>query len=169
MSEHHRHHRHRSRVSTFLRAYTVEIVAAVVVALGVFLLLERSLRATFLQWTMTGMHGVLQVLDQIGAAVAASINGLTPSGFFGIALIFLAMAAIVLRVRWRLTRSASLTVLRCPRCGGPIHRVHRRWGDRVVSWFIPVRRYRCSKRECRWCGIRVVGSQHGPEPTAPAS
>jgi hypothetical protein len=167
MSEHHRHHRHQSRVGVFLRSYLVEIVAAVVVALGVFLLLERSLRSTLLQWTMLGLQGVFGVLDRMGSVVVASIAGLTLTGVLGIALIFLALAALVLRLRWRLTRSASLTILRCPRCGGTVHRVHRRWGDRVLSWFVPVRRYRCSKGGCRWCGLRVAASQHGPEPTAP--
>jgi hypothetical protein len=168
MSEHHRHHRRRSRVSTLLREYLVEIIAAVVVVLGIFLLLEPSIRSTLLRWAMTGMQGVLHALGRLGEAVAVPVTRLTPTGLLGVALIFLAVVAAVLRLRWRLTRSASLTAIRCPRCSGAIHRVHRRWGDRVVSWFVPVRRYRCSNSECRWCGIRVASGQHDPEPTAPA-
>jgi hypothetical protein len=168
MSEHHRHHRRRSRVSAFLRSYLVEIIAAIVVALGVLLLLDRSVRTTLLQWIMRGMQSILQVLSQLGEAGANAVARLTPTGVLGVALILMAVVAAVLRVRWRLMRSEPLTALRCPRCGGAIHRVHRRWGDRVVSGLVPVRRYRCSNSECLWCGIRVAASKHGPEPTAPA-
>ena len=168
MSEHHRQHRRRSRMSTFLREYLVEIIAAVVVVLGILLLLERGVRATLLGWAMTGMQGVLHLSGRLGDTVATSVAGLTLTGVLGVGLIFLAVVAAVLRLRWRLTRSASLTAIRCPCCGGAIHRVHRRWGDRVVSGLVPVRRYRCSNSECLWCGIRVAASKHGPEPTAPA-
>jgi hypothetical protein len=171
MSEHHSHHSHHRRsnaVTAFLRAYSVEILATVLVALGLFLLLERmNIRSTLFYWGATGTQTASHVLGHMGDVVAHAIANLTLSNVLGLALILMALLAISLRVRWRLVRSASLTTLRCPRCGGGIHRVHRRWGDRVVSGLVPVRRYRCSNRECRWCGFRVAASEHGPEPTAP--
>jgi hypothetical protein len=168
-SEHHTHHRRRGRASAFLRSYLVEIIAAIVVALGIFLLLDRSLRVKAMEWGMAALHGVLRLLGYLGSAASDALSGLSPSSVLGIALILVAVVATAFRVRWRLIRSASLTAIRCPRCSGPIHRVHRRWGDRVLSGFVPVRRYRCSNGKCRWCGIRVAASKHGPDPTAPAS
>jgi hypothetical protein len=42
----------------------------------------------------------------------------------------------------------------CPACG---HRslavIHRRAVDRMISRFFPLRRYRCSHRECDWEGV----------------
>jgi len=162
-----RHHRRSSKVGAFLRANPVEIIAAVVVALGLFLLLERmNLRSTLFHWATLGAQRTLYVLGYVDNAVSDSIASISLSNALGLVLIVAAGVAIVLRIRWRLIRTASLTTLRCPRCSGSIRRVHRRWGDRVVSWFVPVRRYRCANRECHWCGIRVATSRHDPEPAA---
>jgi hypothetical protein len=172
MSEHHGHQRHYRRKSTFgsvLRANLVEIAAALAVGLGLFLLLERmSIRTTLFGWAAVGSQNALDVLGRVGDAIAHSIARLTLSNAIGLILVIVAVIALILRTRWRLVRSASLTTLRCPRCGGGVHRVHRRWGDRVVSLVVPVRRYRCSNKECRWCGIRVAASRDAPEPTVSA-
>jgi len=42
--------------------------------------------------------------------------------------------------------------LLCPKCGAPLRRVRRRIGDRVLSLFWPLRRYRCQDVLCRWEG-----------------
>lgn len=166
MSEHRGHHQRESKFSTVLRANLVEITAALVVALGLFLLLERmSIRSTLFHWATTGSQNLLRVLGRVGDALAFSIARLTLSNAIGLVLVIVAVMALILRFRWRLMRSASQTALCCPRCGGGVHRVHRRRGDRIVSFFVPVRRYRCSNRECRWCGIRVAASRNVPEPT----
>jgi hypothetical protein len=166
MSEHHGHHQRKSKFGPVLRANLVEITAALVAALGLFLLLERmSIRSTLFHWASTGSQNALHVLGRMGDALARSIARLTLSNAIGLVLVIMAVVALILRIRWRLVRSASQTVLRCPRCGGGVHRVHRRWGDRIVSLFVPVRRYRCSNRECRWCGVHVAASRNVPEPT----
>ena len=44
----------------------------------------------------------------------------------------------------------------CPRCGGPLERIRRRWVDRLLSLLIPVRRYHCYSMGCNWTGrLRV--------------
>ena len=169
MSGHHGHHRRKSKFGSFLGAYSVEIIAAVVVGLGILLVLERmNIRLTFFAWATIGARNALHALGHVDNAVADAIARLTLSNALGFTLILGAVFAIVLRIRWRLVRTESLTTLRCPRCDGQIHRVHRRLGDRVLGWFVPVRRYSCSNRECQWCGIRVATSEHGPAPTASA-
>jgi hypothetical protein len=40
----------------------------------------------------------------------------------------------------------------CPRCGGAVQRIRRRWIDRLVSLFGRVRRYRCHSLVCGWEG-----------------
>ena len=167
MSENHGHHQRKSRFGTVLRANLVEITAALVVVVGLFLLLERmSIRSTLFRWAAVGSQNALHVLGRVDDAIANSIARLTLSNAIGLVLVILAVGALILRIRWRLVRSASQTALRCPRCCGGVHRVHRRWGDRVVSLFVPVRRYRCSNRECGWCGIHVAASRNIQEPTA---
>jgi hypothetical protein len=48
--------------------------------------------------------------------------------------------------------STPMNAPSCPMCGGPLRRIHRRFIDRVLSLFRPVRRYRCPQPTCRWEG-----------------
>lgn len=41
----------------------------------------------------------------------------------------------------------------CPQCGEPLHRVHRHPLDRLLSLFVPLRRYTCYARDCQWTGV----------------
>lgn len=155
-------HRHRShdkpgRVGLFWRRYRFEILWALAVALGIFLLLERfNIRATFMRWLRIAAAFLLQGAGRLGDAVIRFLTRTTLSNAIAYVLILGAMAALVLRVRWRLQNSPRLTALKCPRCGGDIHRVHRTTTDHLISVFVPVRRYRCANRDCRWHGRRVV-------------
>jgi len=50
------------------------------------------------------------------------------------------------------TEHATHRVLcRCPKCGGDLLRVRRFAVDRLLSLFVPVRRFRCV--ECVWEGL----------------
>ena len=59
----------------------------------------------------------------------------------------------------------------CPQCqrsgsSGQLMRVHRRFVDRVISLFRPLRRYRCQSMDCDWEGNLPAGriaSQRGAE------
>jgi hypothetical protein len=177
MSERHRHHhnkhgstlRREGRIGSFLRAYLFEIVGVIVIALGVFLVLERmSIRSTLSRWAAIEGKNALAILGQVDAAASALVARIELSDVVGLVLILTAVIVVALRVRWRLMRAPSLTTLQCPRCEGDLYRVHRHRRDRLVSLVVPVRRYRCSKPECGWCGIRVVSSKQGREVTAAA-
>lgn len=41
----------------------------------------------------------------------------------------------------------------CPRCNGPVKRIHRRLPERLLSLFHTVRRYRCPSEGCGWRGL----------------
>jgi hypothetical protein len=53
----------------------------------------------------------------------------------------------------RAHRKRSRRYHKCPECD---HRtlalIHRRPVDKMMSWFFPIRRYRCRNPECRWEG-----------------
>jgi hypothetical protein len=153
---------HQSRFGQFLRRYSFEIVWAIVIALGMFLVLERmSIRATLMRWTQQGMAILFDSVGRVANALMAFVARTTLSDALGLVLLAGALMAILLRVRWRLLRTPALTVIKCPHCGSVIHRVHRHGGDRLVRWFVPVRRYRCANRKCRWSGLRIVTGEHG--------
>ncbi|MCD6290876.1 MAG: hypothetical protein J7M34_10275 [Anaerolineae bacterium] len=144
------------------REYWFEIIWVIIVLTGVFLLVERmNIRMMLWRWTTALLRTIFTGVLRVEGRVAAFILNTTLSDLVGMGLIALAIVAMLLRLRWRLMRSERLTALVCPVCGGPLHRIHRRPVDRLISLFVPVRRYRCRNRDCRWTGLRVVPPSHG--------
>jgi predicted RNA-binding Zn-ribbon protein involved in translation (DUF1610 family) len=136
--------------------YRFEILWLFVVLTGIFLLVERmNIRATLGAWIRAAFRVFHMSLQQVTHEVANWIAGTTISDFIGMAFILLAAAGMTLRLRWRILNSERLSTLTCPVCGSPLSRIHRRPRDRLLSWFVPVRRYRCKNRGCGWSGLRV--------------
>lgn len=163
MSAHQHHHRRRDegKLRRFLRTYRFEIVWLLIVALGIFLIFERlNIRSSSIAWLRRAAAATLHGVGHLNEVVDAFLAQTTLSDVIGYALVLGALLAICLRVRWRIIHSPKLTDLRCPHCGGAIHRSHRRAVDRFISSFVPVRRYRCANDQCRWYGLRV-GTSHG--------
>lgn len=48
----------------------------------------------------------------------------------------------------------------CPQCCGPTARVARTLPDRVLSLWMPVKRYRCCAAHCNWEGLLLSRRQH---------
>jgi hypothetical protein len=128
------------------RTYRVELIALGVLVLGVVLLLD---------WAP-----VMAAIDRVIAGMA---QRLTLSIVIGAALVVGAGAFIGWRARMRFLSSPYWRAAACPRCGSPIHRVHRSLLDKAASkMFLPhARRYRCEKPECGWTGLRHSRRHHG--------
>lgn len=161
MTEEHRHHHHSRRRSSplvaFLRAYLVEILIVLGLGLAIFLLFERmNIRATLLGWMAATSGAARSLLTRTVNGVLRFVSQLGLSELLALPLLAVVFVGIVLRTRWRLARTPSLTALQCPVCGGKIHRVHRRTRDHIISWFVPVHRYTCANPDCHWRGLRVV-------------
>jgi hypothetical protein len=156
---------HRSKrqgaLARFWSEWHVEILICCMVALAIFLLVERmQIRQTLLGWLRLGLRALGGMASGLLRGAASLMRNTTLSDMTGYALLLLALAFVAWRVRWRLMRAAALKTRTCPRCGGKLHRIHRRWRDRVVSLYVPVRRYRCGDPSCGWSGMRVEGSRH---------
>lgn len=151
----------------FWRSYRFELILLVAVALGLFLLLERmSLRAS-LAAAFRGFVGrLLGRFQTLDAELAAVLARLSISDVAGFVLIAGAAVAILLRTRWRLLNDPKLTAPTCPKCGGPVHRIHRTRLDHLISAYVPVRRYRCHSDACRWQGLRVGKHHHSTHRSA---
>jgi hypothetical protein len=140
----------------------IEILICCMVALAIFLLVERmQIRQTLLGWLRQGLGALSGLGGGMLRGVASFVRNTTLSDLTGYALLLFALAFVAWRIRWRLLRTVGLKARRCPRCGGELHRIHRRWRDRLVSLYVPVRRFRCSERNCGWSGLRVAGSRRG--------
>ena len=138
----------------FIREYRIELVAALMALMGIFLLVERmQIRVTIFRTMRLAWR---TASGAVGAAVRAVIYRILPitvSDLIGLVLIFLSIVIVLWRVRVRLIQ--RLTGSTCPVCGGDLRRSRRDRLDRLVSLLLPVRPYHCRNRECHWKGLRV--------------
>jgi len=149
-----------SRPRQFLRNYRVELLWLLIVAAGLFLLLEQvNLRSSVTLWARESAHRLLQRASLLNEQIGAFFAQVSLSDLLGFALVLIAVAAIVLRVRWRLLSTPRLTQMKCPRCDGSLYRIHRTGIDRLINFYVPVRRYHCRADACGWSGLRV-GRDH---------
>jgi hypothetical protein len=148
-----------------LRTYWIEILIAIGLLLGIFLLFERiQIRVTLLRWLNATIRASVGAIGRLDDAFLTFISTIGLSELIAIPLLALTFLAVVWRVRWRTQHNPALTDLHCPRCKGNIHRVHRHTLDHLISIVVPVRRYHCTNRECGWSGIRVATRAHGGRP-----
>ena len=161
-------HRHRSERRSspfllFLKTYWIEILIVVGLLLAVFLLFERmNIRASLVGLlnavTGAGLNAVVSLFNNL----VGLRSRLGLSELIGIPMLIGVILLLIWRIRWRLRNTPALVDTHCPQCGSELQRVHRRSSDRIISIFVPVRRYRCNNRECGWSGTRVsTSSSHG--------
>lgn len=161
--------RRESTASRVWRQYRFEAVLLVAIGLGLFLLLERmNLRASLATWFRDFVTRLFSRFQQFDAALGEALARISLSDVLGAVLILGAVVAVLLRLRWRLLNHPSLAAISCPRCGGPIHRIHRKPLDRLISLYVPVRRYRCHNSACAWRGLRVGKHQASAHRAHPA-
>ena len=144
------------RHQPFLQEYNFEITVVVLLALGIFLLVE----------DMEIKHYLYIVIKAIFFAIGKIFKLLMNGAFFlvkqfevsdlvGISLILLAI--ILIANRWRermIDRFSQLN--NCPECGGHIHRIRRNLKQKVLSvvYFVNVKHYHC--KSCSYKGIKLV-------------
>ncbi|GAB4565843.1 MAG: hypothetical protein Kow0047_16770 [Anaerolineae bacterium] len=103
-------------------------------------------------WLVGASSAALRMIDQVAGHI-------TLAQFIGAIAVVTVGAAVIARLRWRLSTHPALSRLVCPVCGSRLHRIHRRRRDRVLSLLVPVRRYRCANDECGWEGLRYGRSR----------
>jgi hypothetical protein len=148
------------KAGKFWREWRAEIVIGLLVVLAVFLLVEQmnirqSLYAglvTLVEWLNRAATGVIEGLARL--ARTTTVSDLT-----AYVLLLVVAGLVVWRVRHRLLTMPRFSDLHCPQCGGELTRMHRRWSDRVLGWFVPLRRYQCRNHDCAWQGLRVYRSK----------
>lgn len=149
-----------NRSTQFLRNFRVELLWLLIGFVGLFLVLERAtLRSSVTLWAGQEAHRLLQRAMSLDDQISAFLTRVSLSDLLGFVLVLIAVAAILLRVRWRLLNTPRPTRLKCPRCDGGLYRIHRTGIDRLISLYVPIRRYRCRADGCGWSGLRM-GRSH---------
>lgn len=140
--------------------WRLEIILLGLLVFAVFLLLEQgSIRDTLWGW----LNRVVSAAGNALGIVTNAVLSRTISDLLGMALIVLVLVLARWRLRWRIQRSSSLTAKTCPVCSSDLHRVHRHWGDRVISRLIaPAHRYVCKNGSCGWSGLRYDSGRRKP-------
>ena len=96
---------------------------------------------------------ILSVVDQVVVGVA---QRLTPAMLIGAGLVIGASVFIAWRVRVRFLSSAYWRATTCPRCGSPIHRVHRSRAGEGGEQGLSAARVAVSLREGQMWMVRVA-------------
>jgi hypothetical protein len=138
------------------RQFTVEIAGLILAGLGMFLLLERMQIWVTLLGSVRGLLlSLAQAARDLTQGLLRAVGRVTVSDAIGGVVIAAAVWLILWRVRWRIAHSEVLASRVCPHCRSRLYRVHRRNGDRLITWIVPLRRYRCAGRDCRRTGLKL--------------
>jgi hypothetical protein len=157
-----RQSRARQAIASIWPEWHVEILVAILVSVTIFLLVERiHIRQALLDVLRQGLQGVSDLGGAVLQALANFVRNTTLSDMTAYLLLLVALVFAALRARWRLMTLPRFRTRECPRCGGELHRIRRHGADRLVNLYVPVRRYQCKNRDCRWQGLRVGRTQQG--------
>jgi hypothetical protein len=136
--------------------WRTEFIILLVVAVAVFLLVERlQIRRTLFAWLRTVAQGLGSAVEAVLLGAVGLVRNTTLSDLIGYGLLLLVAVLVAWRLRWRLMHMARLTTKKCPLCHSNLQRIHRRWYDRLLNPYLPVRRYRCHSPDCSWSGLRI--------------
>lgn len=145
-----------ARARRIWQGWWVEIVVGVLVLLAIFLLVEQmNIRETLFTWLLAAVDGVQNLVADFVRGLVRFVQGTTLSDMVAYVLILVVVILIAWRTRYRILANPHLAQIQCPRCGGDLHRIHRRWYHRLLNLVIPSRRYGCKDPACGWRGLRV--------------
>lgn len=148
--------RRKEGIGRFWANWRVEIVIVLLIALAIFLLVERmQIRQSLWASLRKGYEVLVGLVGGVQDWLANFVRNTTLSDLTGYVLLLIVLVVVAWRIRWRLMRAQRLTVQVCPRCGSDLRRTHRRLRDRLISLYVPVRRYGCRNGDCGWQGRRV--------------
>ena len=145
------------RQGSFISEYNYEITIVVLIALGIFLLVEdleiKHYMYLGLRWFLFSIGDIIiGIRDNIILLLEKDLFEL--SDLVGISLILFALHLAAKRWRDReIERYSELSI--CPKCGGKLQRVQRTPKQKIISFFYvaQVKNYSC--RKCEFKGIKM--------------
>lgn len=145
------------RQGSFISEYNYEITIVVLIALGIFLLVEdleiKHYMYLGLRWFLFSIGDIIKgIRDNVILLLEKDLFEL--SDLVGISLILFALHLAAKRWRDReIERYSELSI--CPNCGGKLQRVQRTPKQKIISFFYvaQVKNYSC--RKCEFKGIKM--------------
>ncbi|HJM34294.1 MAG TPA: hypothetical protein QF697_06940, partial [Candidatus Marinimicrobia bacterium] len=145
------------RQGSFISEYNYEITIVVLIALGIFLLVEdleiKHYMYLGLRWFLFSIGDIIKgIRDNVILLLEKDLFEL--SDLVGISLILFALHLAAKRWRDReIERYSELSI--CPNCGGKLQRVQRTPKQKIISLFYVAEVKNFSCRECAFKGIKM--------------
>ena len=145
------------RQESFIREYNYEITIVVLIALGIFLLVEdleiKHYMYLGLRWFLFSVGDIIKgIRDNVILLLEKDLFEL--SDLVGISLILFAL--YLAAKRWRDREIERYPDMKeCPDCGGKLQRVQRTPKQKIISFLYvaQVKHYSC--RSCAYVGIKM--------------
>ena len=147
---------HKPKRKLFYQEYNFEITVVILIALGVFLLVEElEIKHYLYEFIKVILFTIGNFIELLRDTSIFIIDKFEISDLVGISLILLALFLIANRWRERLIERYS--VLRnCPDCNGDLQRIKRDFNQKMTGYvyFLTVKNYRC--KSCNFKGFKLV-------------
>ncbi|MBH10951.1 MAG: hypothetical protein CMG74_11500 [Candidatus Marinimicrobia bacterium] len=146
----------KTKNNSFIREYDYEILIILLLALGIFLLVEDL---EIKQYLFLGLRWFLFSIGDIIKAISKNIlllkNVFEFSDLVGISLILYALYLVAKRWREREIKRYS-NIKGCPDCGGKLQRIQRTRKQKIVSliYSAKIKHYSCNN--CTFTGIKML-------------
>ena len=140
----------------FYQEYNFEITVVLLIALGVFLLVEemeiKHYLYEFIKVIFFTIGNFIKLLRDTSIYI---IDKFEISDLVGISLILLAIFLIANRWRERMIERYSV-LKNCPDCNGDLQRIKRDFNQKMIGYiyFLTVKNYRC--KSCNYNGFKLV-------------
>ena len=146
----------KSSQRSYFREYNFEFTVVVLIALGIFLIVEALEINYYIYPCVKGFFfGIGHIIKLIQNGTIYVVSQFETSDLVGISLILLAIFLIAKRWRDRIIERHSI-LTECPNCNGHLVRTHRELNHKIMSfiYFITVKNYHC--KVCKYKGIKMV-------------
>ena len=140
----------------FYQEYNFEITVVILIALGIFLLVEElEIKHYLYEFIKVILFTIGNFIKLIRDGSIFIIDKFEISDLVGISLILLAFFLITNRWRERMIERYSV-LNNCPNCNGDLQRIKRDFNQKVtgIIYYLNVKNYRCKK--CNYKGFKFV-------------
>ena len=147
--------RKRLKESSFIQEYNYEIVVFMLLATGLFLLLEKmKIKRELLIFFQSVIVYMKNIIFFIFSIVENIVRSIEISDLVGIVFIFIALIMILRRIRARIFQRLS-QLDECPKCGQDLHRSHRTMIQKLFGLILyaKVMHFACNK--CDFQGLKL--------------
>ena len=146
----------KSKRKLFYQEYNFEITVVVLIALGVFLLVEElEIKHYLYEFIKVIFFTIGNFIKLIRDGSIFIIDKFEISDLVGISLILLAFFLIANRWRERMIERYSV-LNNCPNCNGNLQRIKRDFNQKVtgIIYYLTVKNYSC--KTCNYTGFKLV-------------